>query len=142
MQNPADAVGRLEAEGQIAVLVAIEVGAPRNQLTHVPRAFVDEHAHGALVAQPGARLERIVRMAFGTVAWTKRRRDTALRIASVALGRIRLGQNDYAPNGRQRDCGSQTGNAAADDDVVTDVSRSGQSLNVILKTPNSCFSNS
>ena len=76
-------------------------------------------------------------MAIGTVARTERRYDAALCETGVAFGRIRLGQNDTRPSPRARS-GPQASNAAAHDDVVTDVGRTeGQSVDVILMTQGS-----
>src|SRR5262249_41931996 len=126
---------RFESEGEIAVFVAIEVGAPRNQLTHVARAFFDQHAHRALIAQTRAGLDRVLRVTFRTIAWSKRRRDAALCVTGVALRGIRFRQNEHAADRRKSNSCSQTSDAAADDDVVTDVCRGeGQSMDVILVT--------
>src|SRR5262245_62518413 len=82
---------------------------------------------------PPAHLEGVFLRKVRTVARTKRRRNAALRVPSVAFGRIRLRENQHAADGRERDRRSQTGDATANDDVVTDVCLTGgQSVNVIL----------
>ena len=68
--------------------VAIERRAPLEQLPHVPRPFLDEHAHGRLVAEAVAGRDRVARVQAGRVVGTDGRRDAALRVAGVALGRI------------------------------------------------------
>ena len=46
------------------------------------------------------------------------RGDAALRVAGVALRRVGLGEDEHAPDRRERDRGAQAGDAAADDDEV------------------------
>ncbi len=121
VQHAADAVGGLEAERQLARRVAIEPRAPLDQLAHVPRAFLDEHAHGRLVAQSVAGANRVASMERGAVVGTDRGGNAALRVAGVALGRVGLGQNQHAAGWRERNRGAQSGDAAADDDEVEDV---------------------
>ena len=89
VQDPADAVRRFEPERRLAVRVAIEPRAPVDQLAHVARAFLDEHAHGRFVAQPVAGADRVGGVQRRAVVGADRRRDAALRVAGVALGRRR-----------------------------------------------------
>src|SRR5262245_65615853 len=115
------------------MFVAIEIRSPGDQLLHIAWAFFDEHSNCALITEPRTRLEGVFRMKVRTVARTKRRRNAALCVPSVAFGRIRLRENQHAADGRERDRRSQTGDATANDDVVTDVCLTGgQSVNVIL----------
>src|SRR5207245_6558668 len=54
----------------------------------------------------------------GTVIVTEGGRDASLRVSRVALGRGRLGEDQDAPGSGERDRGTETGNAAADDEKV------------------------
>ena len=53
------------------------------------------------------------------------RRDAALRVAGVALGRFGLGQDEHAARGRQTDRRSQSRDAAADDEEIYGIHANG-----------------
>ena len=65
-----------------------------DQLRDVARAVLDQHAHRLLVAQAVARGHRVARVQGRRVAVADRGRDAALRVAGVALGGLRLGQDE------------------------------------------------
>jgi hypothetical protein len=61
-----DRMRALTAEDDLAVLT-VEVRADLHQFAHTIGALVDEHAHGAVVAQPGAGVHRVLKMQIGRV---------------------------------------------------------------------------
>ena len=63
--------------------------APIDELAHIARAVLDQHADGGFVAQAVAGSQRVGDMQLGAVVGAHRRRDAALRVAGVALARRR-----------------------------------------------------
>ena len=118
VQHAAHGVRAFTPEGGPAVGVAIEVGAPVEELAHVARPLAHEDLDGRHVAQAGAGLERVVAMQVDAVVGPQRGGNAALRVSGVALGAVGLGdQHDRAVrhqvNGRP-----QAGDAAADHDEI------------------------
>ena len=60
-------------------------------------------------------------MQLGAVVGANRRGDAALRVAGVAFGRVRLGEDQHAADRRERNRGAQPRDAAADDDEVVKI---------------------
>ena len=107
------------ARARASTCVPLEARAPVEQLAHVRRPLLDEHAYGLLVAQPVARANRVGRVQLRTVVVADRRGDAALRVAGVALVRIGLRQHGDAPGRRERDGRPQSRDAAADDQEIS-----------------------
>ena len=118
MQDPAHAVRGFERERRTAAAVAIEPRAPVDQLAHVARALVAQDRHRRRIAQPVAGAHRVSGMQRGAVVGADRRGDAALRVAGVAFGRVRLGQDQHPADRRERDRGAQARDTAADDDEI------------------------
>src|SRR5262249_15813113 len=87
-----------------------------DELAHVARAFADAHAHRRFVAQAIAGADRVRLVQRRAVIVANRRRDPALRVAGVALSRIRLRQDEHAAGSRHRDRRAPTGAAATEDE--------------------------
>ena len=94
VQHAAHAVRALAAERRAApVAIAIERGAPLEQLADVADAVLHEHAHGVFVAQAVAGGHRVGEMLLRRILGADRGGDAALRVAGVALGGIGLGED-------------------------------------------------
>src|SRR6185436_11734129 len=118
VQYAAHAVRGLASAGQLAVGVAIEARAPVEQLLHVRRPFLDEHAHGVLVAEAVAGLDGVGGVERGTVVAAERDGNAALGVAGVAFGGFALRENQDAADGREGNRRAQPGDAAADDHEI------------------------
>ncbi len=99
MQDAADAVRGLAAERQPPSRVEVELRAPLDQLTDVGRTVLDQHADRLFVAEAVAGADRIRRVQRGAVVVAHRRGDAALRVAGVAFGGCRLGEDEDAARG-------------------------------------------
>ncbi len=115
VQHAAHAVRALGCERGLAIGAASEAGAPLDELARVPRPFVAEHAHGALVAEPVARAQRVSGVQIRRVVFAERRGDAALRVLGVAFVRIGLRDDDDIPGRRQFNRRAKTRNPTADD---------------------------
>ena len=82
------------------------------------RPVLDQHAHRRLVAQAVAGADRVGGVQRRAVVVAHRRGDAALRVAGVAFGGFRLGEDEHAARRREPDRGAQAGDAAADDHEV------------------------
>src|SRR4029079_2596985 len=85
MEHPPHAVRAFASERRLALPVAIERGAPGDQLADVARAFVHEDLDRIAVAEAGAGFERVREVQRGRVVRAERRGHTALGVAGVAL---------------------------------------------------------
>ncbi len=106
---------------QVAVAVAVEHRAERDELVDPCRALVDEHAHGVDVAQPGAGAERVGEVEVGgVVVAAEDGGDAALGPSGGRLLQLALGQHPDAeavavrrraprPRGRRRRCPGPAG---------------------------------
>src|SRR5438876_5961283 len=115
MQHAPNGMGGFTAERDLPGAVPVEPRAPGDELAHVARPVLHQHAHGVFVAEPIAGANRVCRMQHGTVVGAECRSDPALRVAGVALGGIRFGEDQHATGGRQCDRRAQASNSAADD---------------------------
>ncbi len=118
MQDAPDAVRGFACECRSAIRVAIERRPPRQQLADVLRSLVHEHVNRVDVAEPIAGRQRIARVQLRRIISTERGRDAALRVARIALGGVSLGEHDDVAGLRERERGTQAGDAAADDEKV------------------------
>ena len=119
VQDPPDAVRRLARQRWRAVGLAIERGAPREQLDDVPGTFANEHIDSSGVAEAIARRNRVLRVQRGRIIGTEGRGNAPLCIAGVAFAWIGLRKNDDVARIRERQRGAQTGDSAADDEEVS-----------------------
>ena len=83
------------ASAGCAVGVAIERGAPLDQLADVPRAVLDEHLHGARRRTGHRRRQSCRGMQLRRVVRADGRSNTALRVAGVAFARLGFGQDEH-----------------------------------------------
>ena len=118
VQHATHGVRAFAAERGRAVGVAIEVGAPVEELAHVVRPLVDEHLDRRHVAQAGAGLERVVAVQVDAVVGPQRRGNAALRVSGVALGAVGLGDQQDRAVRHQVNGRTQAGDAAADHDEI------------------------
>ena len=79
VQDAPPAVRAFLSEGQPGAL-AVELGAPLDQLFDRGRPLPDQHAHCGPVAQPVARRQRILLVQLDLVVLTQRHRNPALRV--------------------------------------------------------------
>ena len=78
------------------------------------RPLGDEHAHRLLVAQPGARVDRVLEVQLRRVGVAHGGGDAALREEGVGLVERRLGEQAHAPVPGGGDGGRKAGDAAAE----------------------------
>ena len=88
------------------------------QLVHVARAVVHEHVDRLRIAETIAGLERVARVELRRVVRTHRGGNTTLCVTGVAFSRIGLREDDDVAGLGERDGGTQTGDAAADDQEI------------------------
>lgn len=118
VQDAPHGVGAFPPKGGPPLGVAIELGAPVDELAHVVRSLADEHLDGRDVAEARASLERVVAVQLDAVVWTQRRRNPALRVSRVAFGAVGLGDEHDRAVRHQIDGRPQAGDTAADHDEV------------------------
>ena len=118
VEHAVPAVGALAREGE-AQSVLIEVRAPVDQLVDAARPLLDEHPHRLGIAQTVARGERVLLVQGDLVIFAERGGDAALRVLGVAVGGKVLGEeHDLALGDGDLDGGPQSGDPAADHDVI------------------------
>ena len=118
VQHAAHAVRPLERERGTPIGIAIEGGAPLDQLANIARALFDQHRDRALVTESIARGERVGEVPSRAVVRANGRGDTALRVAGISCERIRLGENEDIVGAGERHRGPKRRDAAADDEEV------------------------
>jgi len=91
---------------------------PFHQLADIARPFCNEDADCLLITETVAGMNRVSRVERRRVVRADCRGDPALRVPRVAFGRRRFGQDEDAPDGRERDGGAQACDAAADDNEI------------------------
>ena len=74
---------------------------------------VDQHAHGLLVAEPGAGVDGVLEVKLGRVGVAHGRGDAALGEEGVGVVEGRLGEQADAPAAGGGDGGRKAGDAAA-----------------------------
>ena len=105
--------------------LAIETGAPVDELRDAAGPFADENAHGPLVAQPIPRGQGVGGVQPDLIVIGQRDRDPALRHVGVAVVSRVLGQQGHAEaRGRRLDGGAQPGHTTAHNDDVLPCGRS------------------
>ena len=82
------------------------------------RSRFDQHRDRRLVAEAVAGAHGVGGVQRRRVVVAHRRRDAALRVAGVALGRFGLGEDQDAAGRRQTDRRAQPGDTAADDEKI------------------------
>ena len=134
-------VGALLAEDDLAV-DAVEVRADLHQLAHPVRSLVDQHAHGLLVAEPGAGVDRVLEVQLGRVGLAQGGGDAALGEERGGVVEGRLGEQADAPAAGGGDGGRQAGDAAAQHQHVELTSRErlvADTGDVRSRTPRSAY---
>ena len=100
VDDPRPGVATLTGEGEGARRLAVELDAERDELVHAPGPLVDQDAHGLLVAQAGARRQRVGQVEVGRVlVAAQHRRDPALGPARRRLRQRTLGQHAEGQGG-------------------------------------------
>ena len=106
------------SDPRIAAAVAIEAGAPLEQLAYVAWPLVAQNLHRCRVAEPVAGAHRIGGVQLGAVVRADRRRDAALGPRTGAVDHAALGDHRH-PVGRGQVQGrGQARQAAAHDEDV------------------------
>ncbi len=118
VDDPVRRVPALAPEVEVAVGRAVEVGAEPHQLADPLRPFGDDDPHDLLVAQPGPGDERVADVVLEGVGRGHHRRDPALRVV-----RVRLGRRLFRDDGDRAVLGGaegerEPGDAAADDEEI------------------------
>jgi hypothetical protein len=96
----------------------IEPGAARDELTHPLRTLARADLHDHLVAEPGARLERVAHVRLDAIIGGEDGGDAPLGVLGVGLVRRPLGDDDDLTVRRRVEREGEAGNAAADDEKV------------------------
>ena len=121
VHDPRQRVAALAGELELALGVAVEGGAERDELVDARRALVDEHAHGVDVAQPGAGGERVGEVEVGRVGVAAEHRGHAA-LGPARRGLLELALGEHADphavdlGGPHR--GRQPGHAGAEHEQV------------------------
>ena len=108
VQHAAHAMRALASERGLAGAIAIERGAPVQQLLDVDNAVLDHDPHRVFVAEAIAGRHRVGEMFFGRIFGADGGGDAALRVAGVAFGWIGLGEDGDAAVLGEIDGGAQT----------------------------------
>ncbi len=116
MQHAAGAVRALDRQRRRAVVLAVELGAPLDQLSDVARAVLHQHVHGTSVTQAVAGGDRILGVKLRGIVCANSRRDSALCIAGIALLGLGLRQNENVAGAAQLGDRAQGGDAAANNE--------------------------
>ena len=104
VQNAVAAVRTLAGKGKFGS-VAIEFGAPLDQLFDALRAFLNQNFGGIGIAQAVAGVERVLKVQANFVLVAEGGGDTALGILRSGIGDFALGKNQHATGWRQFDRG-------------------------------------
>ena len=99
--------------------VAVEARTPVDELPHVARPLIDQHAHRRLVAQAVTRGQRVGGVQRGAVVVAEGGSDAALRVAGIAVEGLGLREDEHASGIRERNRGTQAGDAASDNEEVS-----------------------
>ena len=75
--------------------IAVELGAPLDQLAHVPWTVADEHPHRRVVTQAIAGCNGVGGVQLRRVVVAHGRGNAALRVSGVAFPGLRLGQHQH-----------------------------------------------
>ena len=118
VQHATRAMRRFERKRELPVGIVIENRAPFDELVDVPWAVFDKDLHCLLVAEPGPCGDRVGRVQCRRITFPYRGRDSTLCIPCVPFAWLRLGQNQDAAYGRQFCRGTQSSDAAPDDEEV------------------------
>lgn len=94
------------------------------QFSNVARPLLYENGDGFRVAQPRARVNRVLIMKLNRIIIAQDDGDAALRVFCVRFSHLIFGQNGDAACLGQRDRRAKTGDAAADYDEIRLVNHS------------------
>ena len=117
MQDPVAAVGALAGKGE-AETVAIELGAPVDQILNIRRALFDQRVHRRLIAEAVTGIERVLFVERDLIVVTERDRDAALCVFGGGLPKRVLGDYQNAARLRQFNGRAESGDAGADDKKI------------------------
>ena len=117
VQDAAAAVGAFAREGQTPA-IAVELGAPVDQLLDGGGTFFDQRVHGAAIAQTVAGGERVLLVQLHFVVVAERHGDAALRVLGRGFVQRVLGDHQHLARLRQFDGRAQPGHASADDKEI------------------------
>ncbi len=112
MQDAPPAVRAFLPEGQPRSL-AVEFGAPLDQLLDLSRPLLDERAHRRRVAKAVARRQRVPLVQRDLVVLAQGHRNPALRVLGRGFPQTVLGHYEDPARRRQFDGRAQAGDASA-----------------------------
>jgi hypothetical protein len=118
MEHSPDRVSSLSPQRGTPVRTAIELGSPLEKLVNVGDPVLDQHGDCRLVAQSITGAYRICGMKCRSVIFADRCCDPALGIACITFARFGFGKDRRPARARESNCGSQSGNTAADNEEV------------------------
>ena len=118
VQHAAGAVRSLHRQRWRSIRFEVEAGAPRHQLADVGRPLANQDVDRLGIAQAVAGGECVGGVERRRIIGADCRGDAALRVGSVAVARIGLGQDQDGTGIRQLHRGPKPGDAAADDEEV------------------------
>ncbi len=119
VHDPVRPVAALAGQHQRAVRVAVELGAPADQLPDPRRALLDQHLHGLRVAEPDPGDLGVVGVRLGGVQRVEDPGDPALRPAGGAVVDVDLGDHrDVQAELAQVQRGGQPGDAGTHHDHI------------------------
>lgn len=118
VRDAAPQVAAFAGEREVALPVAVEVGAERDQLAYRVGPLGDQHAYGLGVADADPRGEGVGEVALRRVAGVQRRGDPALRPARGPVIEERLGDEKDLPRRTGAQGGHETGDPGPDHNDV------------------------
>jgi hypothetical protein len=121
VHHPGVGVAALPGQLELPGGIPIEDRPEGDQLVDPGRALVDQHPHGVVVAQPGARRQRVRQVEVGRVGVAPQDGgDAALRPAGGGLVQLGLGQHPHpqAVVASRPDRGREPGDAGPQDQQV------------------------
>ena len=89
-----------------------------DQFLHTRRTFLNNRAHNLLVAEAGARFERVPQVQFEGILARHHRRNAALCVVGVAFGAVLLRDDGDAAFGCNLQGKGQPGNSTAEHDEI------------------------
>jgi hypothetical protein len=120
VEDAVAAVRAFAGEGELRVFTffAIEFGAPADEVLYGGWALLDKGVDGVLVAESVAGVEGVVFVERDLVIVAERDGDAALGVFGRRLAQGVLGHDENGSGLRQFDCGTETGDAGANDQKV------------------------
>ena len=89
-----------------------------DQFLNPRRAFLDDGADDAFLAQTRARRERVAHVQLERILLARHRRDAALRVIGVRLRAVLFGDDGHAPARRDLERERKPRDAAAENEII------------------------